>query len=30
MSNFVILMIGAVVGFMAAAVLGSGNDDECH
>lgn len=30
MSNVVSLMIGAVVGFIAAAVLSSGDDDERH
>ena len=28
MSNVVSLMIGAIVGFMAAAILASGDDDE--
>lgn len=28
MSNVVRLMIGAVVGFVAAAILASGDDDE--
>ena len=28
MSNVVSLMVGAIVGFVAAAVLASGDDDE--